>query len=155
MDQTTESRLTKLERTNRRLTIALAVMASLLVVVVSIGAVQGPAQVIEGQTLVLSNPDKTARIIMSAEPDGATTLTFNRQGKVNTTPLGLGVTKDGVSIVNLQNGGSVMMGVSQDGTPALRLDAGGSAITVVPRKDPAALEILDADKNLIFSTRPR
>jgi hypothetical protein len=117
MDPNTESRLARLERVNRRLMIGLSVLAGLIVAVGSLGAVQGEPRVIEGEKVVLTNAARTARIILTVEPDGTAALSFYREG--NTAALGLIVTKDGTPALSMKNGRSAILAVQRDGTPAL------------------------------------
>ncbi len=108
-----ESRLVRLERSNRQLKVSLVVTLGCLGLFVLVGAAGPPPKAIFAQRFVVVNPDGRARADLSANEKSSALQLLNQDGSRGVT-LGTGSTDNGLFIADVKGGSRINFLASGD-----------------------------------------
>ena len=117
---TTEERLTRLERKNRRLTLALVLtgLAAALAVTAGMGPAGTVPDEVKAHRFTLVDADGKTRARLGPSSEGASFILFDASGKGR---AGFGMTKQGPEILMTDEKGKPQVKLAAEGRPAARI----------------------------------
>ncbi len=117
---TTEERLTRLERKNRRLTLALVLtgLAAALAVTAGMGPAGAVPDEVKAHRFTLVDADGKTRARLGPSSEGASFILFDASGKGR---AGFGMTKQGPEILMTDEKGKPQVKLAAEGAPLLEL----------------------------------